>query len=234
MILIPIPPLVCIHHDVMNELGISYLELKTVSDLNTQYYNQHAQEFVESTLTANMTPLYNEFLPYVHAGGHILDCGCGSGRDAIAFQEYGYAVSAIDASEELVKIASERLGQHVALKTFQQINDHNAFDGIWCSASLLHVPFKKLPFIFTKLTRALKNNGVLYVSFKYGEPSDEPREHQGREFTDLNEFALNNLLDMQSELQLIKTWVTTDTRPNREGEKWLNAIVTKNSLKAVL
>ncbi|MBU2968262.1 class I SAM-dependent methyltransferase [Pseudoalteromonas sp. C2R02] len=182
-----------------------------------------------------MQPLYNEFLPLVPAGGYILDAGCGSARDAKVFKTQGFKVTAIDASEELVKIATQYLGQPVELKTFQQINDKNKFDGIWCCASLLHVPFNELDSVFTKLSNALKTNGVLYVSFKYGESAElkgkSQREHNGRLFTDLNEQSLNNLLANQKELKLNKTWITGDRRAGREGEQWLNAIIIKSELK---
>ena len=179
-----------------------------------------------------MQPLYNEFLPLVQTNGHILDAGCGSARDAKAFKTQGFKVTAIDASSELVKIATQYLGQPVELKTFQQINDINFFDGIWCCASLLHVPFDELDSVLTKLSTALKPNGVLYVSFKYGEPKTTPREHNGRQFTDLNETSLNNLLANQKELQLNKTWITDDRRARREGEKWLNAIIIETTKKS--
>jgi ubiquinone/menaquinone biosynthesis C-methylase UbiE len=41
-----------------------------------------------------MAPLYTRFLARIPAGGHILDAGCGSGRDALAFRKLGYAVTA--------------------------------------------------------------------------------------------------------------------------------------------
>jgi len=203
-----------------------------LQDINSAYYNQNAQAFSDSTFSVDMQPLYNEFLPLVTAGGHILDGGCGSARDAKAFKDQGFKVTAIDASEELVKIASQYLEQKVELKTFQHINDINLYDGIWCCASLLHVPFDELPDVFTKLSTALKTNGVLYVSFKYGEPTElkgkSQREHNGRLFTDLNEQSLNNLLANQQNLQLNKTWITGDRRAGREGEQWLNAIILRN------
>ncbi len=47
------------------------------------YYDSHVDEFVESTFEVSMKDLYQEFLPLVLEGGHILDAGCGSGRDAL-------------------------------------------------------------------------------------------------------------------------------------------------------
>ena len=171
-----------------------------------------------------MSALYAEFLPHVAQHGSILDAGCGSARDAAFFKAQGFTVSAFDASPELAELASSYLQQPVAVKTFQELNCVNQYDGIWCCASLLHVPKAELPQVFLNLQSALKPNGVLYVSFKYG---DTERVHNGREFTDLNENALTALIDQYTELKIIKQWQTVDQRPERESEVWLNALMQR-------
>ena len=67
-----------------------------------------------------MSALYAEFLPLLKPASHILDAGCGSGRDAAYFKQRGFTVSAFDASQQLVKLASATLQQEVELKTFEQ------------------------------------------------------------------------------------------------------------------
>ena len=188
------------------------------------YYNQHAQTFSDSTLNVDMSALYAEFLPLIPKHGHILDAGCGSARDAMYFKQQGFTVSAFDASPELAKLASNYLQQAVEVKTFQQLNCTNKYDGIWCCASLLHVPKAELPQVFLKLQNALKPNGVLYVSFKYG---TQERVHNGREFTDLTEQLLSNLLNQHTQLSIIKHWQSVDQRPGRESEVWLNALMQR-------
>jgi len=191
------------------------------------YYNQNAQSFSDSTLHVDMSALYAEFLPLIPKHGHILDAGCGSARDAMYFKQQGFTVSAFDASPELAKLASNYLQQAVEVKTFQQLNCTNKYDGIWCCASLLHVPKVELPQVFLKLQNALKPNGVLYVSFKYG---TQERVHNGREFTDLNESALTALINSHTKLKILKQWQTVDQRPERESEVWLNALLTRSEL----
>ncbi|ATC94739.1 class I SAM-dependent methyltransferase [Pseudoalteromonas tunicata] len=199
------------------------------TDTTLDYYNQHAQEFVASTLDVDMSALYDAFLPLfankIPNQTLILDAGCGSGRDALYFKKQGYFVRAMDASPALVDIAASVLNQPVALKTFTEIDDVNTFDGIWCCASLLHVPHNELAQVFNKLTTALKTEGVLYVSFKYGEGE---RTHNGRTFTDLNEQGLAALKQPIPELNIHKTWITGDQRKGRENEQWLNAILIKS------
>ena len=186
------------------------------------YYNNNAQTFSDSTLNVDMSALYAEFLPHVKQHGHILDAGCGSARDAAYFKNQGFTVSAFDASPVIAKLASNYLQQTVEVKAFQQLNCTNMYDGIWCCASLLHVPKVELPQVFLKLQNALKPNGVLYVSFKYG---TQERVHNGREFTDLNEDGLTELITHHTELKILKQWQTVDQRPERESEVWLNALI---------
>lgn len=169
-----------------------------------------------------MSALYAEFLPHVKQHGHILDAGCGSARDAAYFKNQGFTVSAFDASPALAKLASNYLQQPVEIKTFKELECVNKYDGIWCCASLLHVPKAELPQVFLKLQKALKPDGVLYVSFKYG---TQERVHNGREFTDLNESALTALITHHTELEIIKQWQTVDQRPERESQVWLNALI---------
>ncbi len=193
-----------------------------VSNSTLSYYNQNAQSFSDSTLHVDMSALYAEFLPLIPKHGHILDAGCGSARDAMYFKQQGFTVSAFDASENIAKLASNYLQQAVEVKTFQQLNCTNKYDSIWCCASLLHVPKVELPQVFLKLQNALKPNGVLYVSFKYG---DTERVHNGREFTDLNEDGLTAVVNDHTELKMLKQWQSVDQRPSRESEVWLNALI---------
>ena len=189
------------------------------------YYNQHAQEFFDGTVHVEMESLYSEFLPLIKKGGNILDAGCGSGRDSKAFKEWGFQVHAIDASAVLAKLAEELIGQPVQITTFQDFESDKCFDAIWACASLLHVPFDELPHSFLNLSKSLKNNGVFYCSFKYG--NDEV-ERNGRKFTNLDESLLKSVLS-NTPLIIKTTWQTGDLREGRESEKWLNAILIKES-----
>lgn len=190
--------------------------------MTIDYYEQNAEPFFSETVEVNMSSLYRCFLPLLPARADILDAGCGSGRDARAFADLGHAVTAFDASPALVTLAEQHLGQPVSCLRFQDITWYDAFDGIWACASLLHVPVVELVDVMQRLHRALKPGGVLYVSFKYG--SGE-REHHGRRFTDLDEPGLAALLRQVPGLEETGTWTTSDLRPGRETERWLNALL---------
>lgn len=189
------------------------------------YYNKHAEEFTASTFEVDMESLYQPFLAELPEGTRILDVGCGSGRDTLAFKNKGYQVDAIDYSEELAKKASRLTGIPIKLKSFYEIDDYEAYDGIWACASLLHCERTRLKEVIGKLVSALKPNGVLYMSFKYG---NGDREKDGRQFTDLDEVQAKALLEQFDNVQQIQQWITVDKRPDRQ-EKWLNLLLRKLS-----
>ena len=189
-----------------------------------EYYNTFHKDFIAHTLEANAWELHHSFLKYIPKGADILDLGCGSGRDSKVFLDLGYKLCAIDGSKELCKFASEYIGQEVLCKAFDEIDFEGEFDGIWACASLLHIPYADLLIIFEKLFRALKEEGYLYASFKYG---DFEGERKGRYFTDLTEDRLKQLLEPLHGFTIVETTITSDIRKGREEEKWLNVILKK-------
>jgi 2-polyprenyl-3-methyl-5-hydroxy-6-metoxy-1,4-benzoquinol methylase len=134
-----------------------------------------------------MSRLYKLFIESLPPDAHILDAGCGFGRDSRAFLTMGYHVTAFDVSEEMVIRARRFTGIEVQKRSFEQVNEVAVYDGIWTCASLLHVPQKNLLKVMTRLSRSLKAGGIWYVSFKSG--SGE-RIKDGRIFTDLNDPSL--------------------------------------------
>ena len=188
------------------------------------YYDNNAQEFVNSTFMVDMQSLYQPFLNLLPDFGRILDLGCGSGRDALAFKNMGYQIEAMDYSAELVKKASDLTGIEVRLQSFYDLDEIDTYDGIWACASLLHCERHRLVDVLQRMIQSLKANGVIYMSFKYG---DQDREKDGREFTDLNEQQAGELLDHFNQVSLAKQWISIDKRPDRT-EQWLNLLWKKN------
>ncbi len=187
------------------------------------YYNNNAESFIDNSFSVNMENLYQPFLRYMKKGSWILDVGCGSGRDSLYFKTQGYHIEALDYSPELVKIAQEKTGLAIRLQSFYDLNEQDLYDGIWACASLLHCERERLSEVTQKLINALKNNGICYLSFKYGENN---RADKGREFTDLNEEQAQRLLKSFDNILLLQQWITIDNRPNH-SESWLNIIFRK-------
>lgn len=196
-----------------------------MSNINTlSYYDEKAKEFCENTVNADVSPQRDRFLSYLKEGASILDFGCGSGRDTKAFLDLGYKVEAIDGSVELCKTASEYTGIEVKNMLFQDLNDVEKYDGIWACSSILHVSKADLKSVLKKMVTALKDDGVIYTSFKYG---DFEGERNGRYFSDFTEESFREFISDCPDVSIVDSWITGDVRPGRGEEKWLNLVLKK-------
>jgi 2-polyprenyl-3-methyl-5-hydroxy-6-metoxy-1,4-benzoquinol methylase len=193
--------------------------------MSISYYNKHAQEFFNATAHADMSALHARFLHHLLPGARILDAGCGSGRDALAFTQAGFQVTAFDASAEMVRLATANTGLPVIQMAFNEIAWENTFHGIWACASLLHVPRADLAPVSARLVRALVPGAIIFMSFKLGESE---REKDGRCFTDMTELLLAKLLD-EIGSERLELWQSEDARPGRESEKWVSTIVRRQA-----
>ena len=193
--------------------------------MNTlDYYNKNASEFVKGTIGADFTETQSRFASLFEKGAYILDFGCGSGRDAKCFLDAGFKVDATDGSEELCKFASDYTGIDVRCALFSELDAVDKYDGIWACASILHLPKAELKDVFHKMIAAVKTSGYIYTSFKYG---DFEGKRNGRYFTDFTEATFGQFVSDVPAICIKDMWITSDVRPGRENEKWLNVIIQK-------
>ena len=193
-------------------------------DKTIEYYNQNADMFAQGTRLVDFTVVQERFAKMLPAGSRILDFGCGSGRDTKYFLEKGYQVAATDGSAELCRLAGSFTGIKVKEMLFQELDEIGVYDGIWACSSILHLPKQELLPVIRKMCDALKDNGVIYTSFKYG---DFEGERNGRYFTDFTEDTFDKFIKVIQELTIEEEWITSDVRPGRGEEKWLNLILRK-------
>lgn len=188
------------------------------------FYNTQAMQYVEETVGLDVSNIRNLFLNLIPEGGHILDLGCGSGRDSRFFLDHGYSVTAIDASSELAKLASEFIGKTVENRSFQELDYSETFDGIWACASLLHCSKLEMGSVMHKITQALKPNGIVYMSFKYGE--GERVDERERFFNDYTDADMTQLIAEHADLEVVE--IFTESKPLRSGlQTWLNVFAKK-------
>ena len=189
-----------------------------------EYYNENVSKFVNDTQDVVFCATQDLFLSYLNEGDSILDFGCGSGRDTKYFLSKGYKVDATDGSEEICKVASDYTGINVKCLLFNELDEIDKYDGIWACASILHLDRDDLIDVFHRIARALKDNGILYTSFKY---SEFEGMRNGRYFTDFTLESFNEFQTNIPEFIIEKKWITSDVRAGREDEKWLNLIMRK-------
>jgi SAM-dependent methyltransferase len=193
-------------------------------DETLAYYNTNAKTFTEGTINVDFSSVQNKFLDKLESGASILDFGCGSGRDTKFFLENGYTVEAIDGSDQLCKIASEHTGIEVKNILFRDLQEVRKYDAIWACSSILHLSYAELVDVMKKIVVALKDKGLLYTSFKYGVFEGI---RNGRYFIDMTEDSLEKLLQEVGGIEVEELWVTSDVRPGRGEEKWLNLFLQK-------
>lgn len=197
-----------------------------VQTTTLNYYEKNGELFAQDVDDVNFSQMQLRFISKLSKHAKILDLGCGSGRDSLAFLNAGFDVEAIDGSKKMCEIAQSKTGLSIRNIRFEQLDDQNQYDGVWACASLLHLPKNELPKVFSKIIEALKEDGIFYSSFKYG--SFEGYRN-GRYFSDFTESSMNELLEQFPELKCIESWISSDVRPGRTEQKWLNIILQKQT-----
>ncbi len=188
------------------------------------YYNTNAISFASSTRSVDFTQTQDKFLRLLPPTAFILDFGCGSGRDTKYFLDAGKRVDATDGSEELCRLASEYTGIPVRQMLFEELDAKAQYDGIWACSSILHLSKELLKDVLRKMIAALKENGIIYTSFKYGTFEGE---RNGRFFADFTEETFREFVADVDGIRIEEMWITGDVRPGRGEERWLNFILRK-------
>ncbi|PSO17250.1 class I SAM-dependent methyltransferase [Bradyrhizobium sp. MOS003] len=150
-----------------------------MDDATLQFYRSNARSYADWA-KAPSTRLRG-FLALLPSGGSILELGCGAGNHSAVMLAEGFSVRATDGSPEMAEIASQRLGHPVEVMRFDELEANEAYDGVWASACLLHVPRDELAGILARIHRALKSSGVFYASYKMGE--SDGRDSLGRYYS---------------------------------------------------
>lgn len=205
------------------------------------YYNKHVSYYKETNhelksaevdRTHFLNILKTRSKPSVQP--KILDAGCGTGRDTLAFLKEGLQVDAFDGSEEMVKLSSSLTGQSTKHQLFEDMSlPEKHYDGVWAQASLLHVKRECLPEVFAQLGNSLKEDGVLFASFKYGN-QNRVDEKTGREFTDMTELSIKQMLRNMEGLSLVATSCRNPPNTQTNPSPWFSVVLQRKGPKPVV
>lgn len=184
-----------------------------------KYYEENHEAFIERTLHIDMEEQYKLFCNRLNPGSTILDIGCGSGRDLKYFRSVGYQPLGLEPSSKLAEHARQYSKCEIMETTIQDFESQNQFDGVWASASLLHLSPGELMQALEKISSFMHAGSVFYCSFKYG---DEELMREGRYYNDLTLESFSSL--KPDTLEVISSRVTEQERPDLT-QKWLNLLL---------
>ncbi len=201
-------------------------------------YNVVAEDYKKRYIVSNdkniMQPALDEFLSYLPEAANVLDIGSGAGFDAKYLDEKGCKVTSIDLSEKFIEIAKsvapnvEFLRMDVRKLKFSP----KLFDGIWASASLLHLPKNEILPVLKRINELLKNEGYFYVAMKQGvgekfvvNTGDGNLANARRFFAYYTKEEFENLLN-QSGFNVVR-YTSSQNRENI----WMNFYCAKQSQK---
>lgn len=201
-------------------------ECRTDINETIAYYEQNVTSFVETTINVDVSELYKPFEELLQPGAKILDLGCGSGRDSKYFARHGYDVVAVDPSQAMCEQTKSYACVPVYKLKAEELHFSNEFDAVWACASLLHVSKNSQEKAMKLISNALKQGGVCYCSWKYG---NSDLNENGRQFTNHTEQSINDLIEEVGEFDIIKIWITSDVRRDQRKQKWINLIVKKRA-----
>lgn len=139
------------------------------------HYEARAAEFWAGTRDHDVSQNIDALLRHIRSEPpfHILDFGCGPGRDLAAFSALGHRPVGLEGSPSFARMARAHSGCEVWEQDFLALDLPRAhFDGIFANASLFHVPSAELPRVLRALRGALKPEGVLFSSNPRGDNTE--------------------------------------------------------------
>jgi len=190
------------------------------------FYEDHADRYAEETAAVDMGEIYKRFEKFLPRKGTLLDAGSGSGRDTKHFLEKGYLVRAFDYSPKLAAISSLFTGIQTEVRSFEDVSEREAYDGIWACASMLHLSKKEIQTSLAGLSHALRINGVIYMSFRYGETAR--CDDDGRFYSDLDENMISQIIEHSECLKMQEIWISIGEDSFKGNGEWLNVIAKRS------
>ncbi len=194
-------------------------------------YNKTAEEYFKIVSSFEVLPELHTFMKLVKKNGRILDLGCGPGHHAKLFHENGFDVVGVDLSSKMIKIAQNQIPDiEFRVMDIQDLNFmYNSFDGIWASASLLHISKSKIRPVLSKLYNILRKKGVFYLSLKKGRGSKFVKDYRykgvSKYYSYYSEVQIEKLI-LESGFSLIES-SERDKRDIYDTNPWIHIFCKK-------
>ena len=199
--------------------------MNSLMEKTIETYNKHAKQYAVYSFTRISQYELIQFISFLK-GKKVLDAGCGAGRDTEYFREEGFDAIGIDASEGLINEAKDRVGNNFRVMDMRKLEfDDSSFDGIWCCASIFHIPKNELKVVLKEFYRTLKDKGILYIAVKEGEGEKIVKDMKVN--NEPRYYAFYKQPELESELRNVGFEIINGYSEEIEGVVWLNVFVKK-------
>ena len=197
-----------------------------IERLTINHYESNAESFWQGTRDHDVSQNINAFLQAMPTDKalDILDFGCGPGRDLAIFKQLGHRPIGLDGSAAFCAMAQEYSACAVLHQQFLNLDlQVGSFDGIFANASMFHIPSKELPGVLAACHRALKPQGVLFMS----NPRGNAEGWQGDRYGHYIEFEVSRLHLEQAGFSILDHYYRPEGKP-REEQHWLAMVSQRN------
>lgn len=164
-------------------------------------YSQIHQDYAyrNAMPNADVVRMLDKFISLV-PGKDVIDIGCAEGRETKFLADRGLHVTGCDLSEEFIEMAKVKCPSNRFFVTDMRHlpSDTGIYDGIWASASFLHIPKGDALATLKGFRNILKVRGLLYLSVLEGNfDSTRPNidmHWPERHFSDYTQGELTDML----------------------------------------
>ncbi|WP_312793491.1 class I SAM-dependent methyltransferase [Sphingobacterium sp.] len=206
--------------------------MKSRKEITTNSYNKTAEEYRRVVSEFNLLPELFEYEDLIKKKGKILDLGCGPGHHSKYFCDMGHEVVGIDLSQRMIELARKTAPK--ASFEVMDISDLSfppkTFEGVWASASLLHIPKLEIRAVLKNLYRILKAGGIFYISLKKGNSEEflEDDRYDGVEkfYAYYMPIEIETILIEQG-FSILKKRIR-GKRPSYDTNSWIHIFCIKN------
>jgi len=128
------------------------------------WYQTKIGEFADKTETDCAFSLFQ-----IKSGMHILDIGCGTGNFSLKLAQNGAQVTAIDISNEMLKIARQKAAENNLSIDFKNMHSlelqfpDNTFDGVFSMATIEFISNNDVKKMLSEMFRVCKKGGPVLV-----------------------------------------------------------------------
>lgn len=185
------------------------------------YYSNYSDDYYTRTVSVDSALFLSEFSSLLKPGDQVLDIGCGSGRDLLWMKKKGFKPLGLERSEGLAELAENHSGCDVIIADYEQFDFSDMqVDGILFSASLVHIPHNQIQTVISRVLKALKHNGYIYISLKEGDGTK--KDNAGRVFYLWRDEELKTNFE---ELNLEVVYFSGSESVLNSGEVWLGYVL---------